>query len=25
MVGKLSRAGARITEEHASCPSPSNN
>jgi UDP-N-acetylglucosamine 1-carboxyvinyltransferase len=25
MVGKLSRAGARITEEHSSCPSPSNN
>jgi UDP-N-acetylglucosamine 1-carboxyvinyltransferase len=24
LVGKLSRAGARITEEHASCPSPSN-
>jgi UDP-N-acetylglucosamine 1-carboxyvinyltransferase len=24
MVGKLSRAGARITEEHSSCPSPSN-
>ncbi|MBV8718369.1 MAG: UDP-N-acetylglucosamine 1-carboxyvinyltransferase [Chloroflexi bacterium] len=25
MVGKLGRAGARITEEHTSCPSPSNN
>jgi UDP-N-acetylglucosamine 1-carboxyvinyltransferase len=25
LVGKLSRAGARITEEHSSCPSPSNN
>ncbi len=24
MVGKLSRAGARVTEEHSSCPSPSN-
>ena len=24
MVGKLSRAGARITEEHSLCPSPSN-
>jgi UDP-N-acetylglucosamine 1-carboxyvinyltransferase len=24
MVGKLSKAGARITEEHTSCPSPSN-
>ncbi len=23
LVGKLSRVGARITEEHASCPSPS--
>jgi UDP-N-acetylglucosamine 1-carboxyvinyltransferase len=25
MVGKLSRVGARITEEHTSCPSPSSN
>ena len=25
LVGKLSRAGARITEEHSSCPSPLNN
>jgi UDP-N-acetylglucosamine 1-carboxyvinyltransferase len=25
MVGKLTRAGARVREEHSSCPSPSNN
>ena len=25
MVGKLGRVGARITEEHTSCPSPSSN
>jgi UDP-N-acetylglucosamine 1-carboxyvinyltransferase len=25
LVGKLSRAGARITEEHSTCPSQSNN